>query len=310
MARGKEGKARRKEQRKHKEEDLLEHNFGPSVEEDDDEDAGPVVETVEDDDDDGKVLLPPPRRTAKPRRKTQEQQEEESVGRMDTKYGNRAMKAAMAQTGPKSGIRTTPLILLIIMTGTTLLPALIYASDFLGSYFAKTHVLGSIGYQLGIGQTPRKRVLSFYEKHDPSKVPEVEKIMSKYYGDYPRLIKNLERKYQDYGYFLDWQQDEAPMTIAFEKLAETRDYLGNQFHQHAPQFLKTAVRNVRYNVGGLYKKFRKVWKKTIWPYLEPIVGVPKGAEAQKRKDAKLARDRTGKRRRKNADYRDDIEDEH
>ena len=56
--------------------------------------------------------------------------------------------------------------------------------------------------------------MSFYEKHDPTKLEEVPKIMAKYYGDYPKLVKRLERRYQDYGYFQNWEQDEAPMKIA------------------------------------------------------------------------------------------------
>lgn len=212
----------------------------------------------------------------------------------------------------KQGIKTLPLVLLLLLTGTAVLPALIYASDFLGSYFQKHHVLGSIGYKLGFGATPKKRVLSFYEKHDPSKIDDVDGILAKYYGDYPKLIKKLERKYGDYGYFLEWEQDEAPMTLALEKVAETRDYLGEQFNLYAPQIVKTGARNVRHNLGFLYKRGRRLWKKHVWPLLEPIFGVPKGGAAQKRKDAQEARQRktgqSGGRRKKNTEFRDDVED--
>ena len=71
-----------------------------------------------------------------------------------------------------------------------------------------------MGHKLGVGATPKKRVLSFYEKHDPEKFDDIPKIMAKYYGDYPKLVKRLERRYQDYGYFKDWEQDEAPMKLA------------------------------------------------------------------------------------------------
>ena len=212
----------------------------------------------------------------------------------------------------KQGIKTTPLILLILMVGTTVLPALIYASDMLANYAQKHHVLGSIGYRLGLGSVPRKRVVSFYEKHDPSKIEDVPNILAKHYGDYPKLVKKLERKYQDYGYFLGWEEDEAPLTLALEQLAQTREYFVHQYwNRYAPQVLKTAARNIRYNLTFVYKKFQKVWKKTLWPALEPFFGVPKGAEKQKRKDAKLARERRAGdgTRRRNKDYRDD-EDEH
>merc|ERR1712137_1475404 len=83
----------------------------------------------------------------------------------------------------KQGINSTPLILLIIMTGSTLLPALIFASDYLGNFLQNHHVLGQIGFRMGMGAVPRKRVLSFYEKHDPEKLNDVPDILSKYYGD-------------------------------------------------------------------------------------------------------------------------------
>lgn len=212
------------------------------------------------------------------------------------------------------GIKTTPLILLIMMVGTAVLPVLIYASDFLGGLMAKNHVMGQLGFRLGMGAVPRKRVLSFYEKHDPNKLEEVPTILSKYYGDYPKLVKKLERKYQDYGYFLGWEEDEAPMTLAIEKMQETYStWIHSYWNVYAPQTLKTAARNIRYNVAFLQKKLRKAWKKTIWPHLEPFLGVPKGAEKQKRQDAAEARKRkqatsTTSGRRRSTEFRDD-EDE-
>ena len=190
------------------------------------------------------------------------------------------------------GIKGTPLILLIMLTGSTVLPALIFASDYIGNYFQKNHILGNLGYRMGFGQVPKKRVISFYEKHDPTKLQDVPNILSKHYGDYPLLIKKLERKYQDYGYFLNWEQDEAPLTLAIEQLHETyHTWITSYWNVYAPTQVKTVARNIRYNLTSLAKKFKKVWKRTIWPYLEPIFGVPKGAEKQKRQDAADARKR-------------------
>ena len=64
--------------------------------------------------------------------------------------------------GGLGNLKTGPLILLVILTGTTVLPALIYASDYIGSFMSKSNVLGNIGFRLGIGAVPKKRVLSFY----------------------------------------------------------------------------------------------------------------------------------------------------
>lgn len=131
--------------------------------------------------------------------------------------------------GGGGGIKTTPLILLVLMVGTTLLPALIYAGDYLSSFLAKNNVAGAIGFRLGIGAVPKKRVVSFYEKHAPEKLNDVPDILSKHYGKYPTLIKKLERKYQDYGYFVGWEEDEAPVRIAMEHLKATYDVWLQQY---------------------------------------------------------------------------------
>jgi hypothetical protein len=219
-------------------------------------------------------------------------------------------------TGPKkkNQIKRTPLILLILMTASTLLPALIYASDYLGNFMGKHHVLGQIGFRMGLGAVPRKRVMSFYEKHDPEKIEKVPDILSKYYGDYPKMIKNMERKYADYGYFIGWEQDEAPMVLAMEQVQETYNtWIHSYWNVYAPQPAKTAFRNIRYNLTFLHKKLHKAWKRQIWPLLEPIFGVPKGGEKQKRKDAAEARKRKEKNsgsgtRRRSKEFRDDVEE--
>jgi hypothetical protein len=224
------------------------------------------------------------------------------------KKGQKKRATAAEGSSTKSaseGIKTTPLILLILLTGTTLLPALLYAGSWVGGALQKPNFLRSLGYKLGVGPSPRKRVMSFYEKHDPSKLNSVPTILSQYYGDYPKLIKRLERKYGDYGYFSQWENDETPMKVVSEKLEEGAVYLQKIFNAYAPRIVKNGVRNARYNLGFLYKKASRIWKKKIWPILEPFFGVPKGAERQKRQDAQdAARKRRGKR---NTEFRDEDE---
>jgi hypothetical protein len=218
--------------------------------------------------------------------------------------------------GGLGSIKTGPLILLIVLTGTTLLPAVLFAGDYLSKRLP--NFIGGVGYRLGVGAIPKKRVTSFYEKHAPEKLGDVPKILKTHYGEYPTLIKKLERKYQDYGYFLGWEQDETPMRYATESLRGTYDAWIRVWNRSAPQVLKTAFRNIRYNLTTLYKRGRRIWKKHVWPHLEPIVGVPKGAEKQKRQDAADARKRqrsgggagggASGTRRKNRDYRDHDEE--
>uniref|UniRef100_A0A7S2KZ21 Uncharacterized protein n=1 Tax=Leptocylindrus danicus TaxID=163516 RepID=A0A7S2KZ21_9STRA len=205
----------------------------------------------------------------------------------------------------KEGIKTLPLVMLILMTGTTLIPALLYAGDWLGAFLQKQHIMGNIGFRLGVGPSPKKRVISFYEKHDPSKLSQVNSIMSKHYGEYPKLVKRLERKYHDYGYFIDWEKDEAPMKLAKDQLMVTYDWFGDQFATHAPRPVKNAYRNAKANITNLYTKGRKIWRKKIWPVLEPYFGVPdaKAAADQKRKDARSSR--SGQKRRKSQEFRED-----
>lgn len=215
----------------------------------------------------------------------------------------KSRRSAQPPSPPSKPIKTLPLVMLILLTGSTLLPAIIYAGDWFGNMAQKHHIMGSLGHRLGVGSSPKKRVMSFYEKHDPSKIKEVPTILSKHYGDYPVLVKKLERKYQDYGYFLNWEKDEAPMQLAKEKFEETYEYLGKLWMKHAPQVVKTGARNARYNITFLYKKGRRLWRIKVWPVLQPFFGVPEGAAAQKRKDAKATRAK--KKGKKNAEFRDD-----
>lgn len=228
-----------------------------------------------------------------------------SKERKTTKRTNKNRKIA-ANPPPSKPIKTLPLILLILLTGSTLLPGLIYAGDWIGNMVQKHHIMGSLGHRLGIGATPKKRVWSFYEKHDPLKLDDVPVILAKYYGNYPALVKKLERKYHDYGYFQQWEQDEAPLEFAKEKWEELSDTAGKMWMKHAPRIMKTGVRNAKHNLGFVYKKGRKIWRKKVWPLLEPFFGVPKGAQKQKRKDAREARARKGGK--KNREFRDEDED--
>lgn len=207
---------------------------------------------------------------------------------------------------PSKPIKTLPLVMLVLLTGSTLLPAFIYAGDWFGNMAQKHHFMGALGHRLGLGATPKKRVLSFYEKHDPTKLDDVPKILAKHYGSYPALVKKLERKYQDYGYFQRWEQDEAPLEFAKEKFEEMYDKTGKLWMTHAPQVVKTGARNARNNFAFLHKKGKKMWRTKLWPVLQPYFGVPDGAGKQKRADAKAARAR--KKGKKNREYRDE-EDE-
>lgn len=325
MGRGKESKARRKAAKKQAADDVDgERLFGGTTDE---------LQASGDAGDFGSIPLPPGM-AAESKKSTDDDDSSDSSEEGDKRNDAEELKLIRKKKAKQSsccdgpacapkkqskdqGIKTTPLILLILMVGTTILPGLIYASDYLGAFMAKNNVLGQIGFRLGMGAVPKKRVMSFYEKHDPNKLNEVPTILSKYYGDYPKLIKRLERKYQDYGYFLGWEEDEAPLVQAKEQLADTYSlWINSYWNVYAPQPAKTAARNIRYNLTFLHKKFYKFFWKKLWPHLEPFFGVPKGAEKQKRADREAARKRrdattggsssssAGSRKK----YRDDVEE--
>lgn len=301
MARGQEAKLRRRANRKNK-----------------DDEEGPIDMFGQDDNDDDDAIPLPPSMGKTKAPVIDADSSDDGLDDMPKKSKKKKSKKTVRPPGvppPTSdagGIKKGPLIMLLMMFGTAVIPAMIYASDFLGKFVAQNNVIGQVGFRMGIGAVPRKRVMSFYEKHAPEKLEEVPKILASHYGDYPKLVKKLERKYQDYGYFIGWEEDEAPLTLALDNFKGLYDtWLEQYWNVYAPQPLKTAFRNIRYNLNTLRKKFRKVWKKTVWPALEPFFGVPKGVEKQKREDAKAARDarkKTTGTKRKNTDFRDEEEE--
>ena len=46
------------------------------------------------------------------------------------------------------------------------------------------------------GRTPREVLTEFYQKHNPSKVSEVDKLLTKYLGNEEQLFRNLAAKYK------------------------------------------------------------------------------------------------------------------
>mmetsp|Transcript_3557 Transcript_3557/g.7852 ORF Transcript_3557/g.7852 Transcript_3557/m.7852 type:complete len:324 (-) Transcript_3557:167-1138(-) len=322
MARGSEGKTQRKQARKEaraKEAERILEGTEPSLNDIVNNGEGPNVEEDSSSDEEGESDAAVPETTPESEAPKKKKSKSKSA---------RAKKAAASKTakgaggdaccpapgggGAGEGIKTLPLVMLIMLTGTTVIPALLYMGDYFSAFIQKNHIMGNLGQRLGIGPNPKKRVMSFYEKHDPDKLNEIPGILSKYYGDYPKLVKRLERKYGDYGYFINWETDEAPMTLAFEKVWETKAVLDKQFDRHAPALVKTGARNMRHNITFLYKKGFTLWKKQVWPVLQPYLGVPdaKAAKKQKLKDKKDANKRKGEAtgtRRKSSEFRDDDE---
>eukprot|EP00520_Triparma_pacifica_P015276 CAMPEP_0118650158 /NCGR_PEP_ID=MMETSP0785-20121206/10096_1 /TAXON_ID=91992 /ORGANISM="Bolidomonas pacifica, Strain CCMP 1866" /LENGTH=358 /DNA_ID=CAMNT_0006542511 /DNA_START=155 /DNA_END=1231 /DNA_ORIENTATION=- len=251
----------------------------------------------------------------KPVKKASSEPEDEVMKKI--KKGKKREKAlkleqARAAKGFFGDIKLLPLLFLLLLTGSTILPATFWLLDNAGPLLGSTNLTGKLGYRLGVGATPRKRVTSFYEKHAPEKIHEVDNIVSKYYGDYKTLTRKLERKYQDYGYFVGWEQDEAPSKLALSELDKHMKSLKSYYRKKAPPALVQISDNVMYNVGGLVKQGKKVWFKSVWPVLKPIIWVAdeKDAKRQKMEDKKKYGKKGGKggRRKRNSEFRDEEED--
>lgn len=322
MARGSEGKAARKQAKKEARAKEAERILGgeePSLNDIVNNSEGPNIEDDSSSDEEGETAVPEstPEEDEAPKKKKSKSKSARAKKKAAEKTargggGDACCAPPGGGGGAGEGIKTLPLVMLIMLTGTTVIPALLYMGDYFSAFIQKNHIMGNLGQRLGIGPNPKKRVFSFYEKHDPEKLNEVPAILSKYYGDYPKLVKRLERKYGDYGYFINWEKDEAPMALAFEQIWETKAVLDKQFDRHAPALVKTGARNMRHNVTFLYKKGYTLWKKQVWPILQPYLGVPdaKAAKKQKLKDKKEANKRKGEAtgtRRKSAEFRDDDE---
>ncbi|GMH98029.1 hypothetical protein TrST_g14295 [Triparma strigata] len=243
---------------------------------------------------------------------SEEKEEEDDVMAKIKQGKKQRKKEKMAEVSKEKGggffgeIKLLPLLFLFLLTASTALPAFFWILDNAGGVLVKTNLTGQLGYRLGIGSTPRKRITSFYEKHSPDKLDSVDSTLSKYYGDYKTLTKKLERKYSDYGYFVGWEEDEAASKLAWEKFGEYQKEFSKAYRKKAPKQLVQASDNFYYNVGGIVKKAKVTWRKQIWPVLKPIIWVAdeKEAKRQKKADAK----KYGKKKKGSAAFRDE-EDE-
>jgi len=203
-------------------------------------------------------------------------------------------------------IETLPLVFLVLLCGGGLLPVILKIYD---NFSLPGNMTGNLGYRLGIGQTPKMRVTSFYEKHSPEQLDKILSIMSKYYGDYGALTKKLERKYQDYGYFINWENDEAPSTMAWQKGVDTYNVINKYYRENAPDAVKKITSNIYINGNMAYKKGRKIWRKYLAPYLS-LNPDPAAVEKQKKKDRESTRGGGGakkKRKKGNHAFRDEEE---
>jgi hypothetical protein len=88
----------------------------------------------------------------------------------------------------KGGLKWGPIIMMLMVFGPAILPAVLYVWDKVSQ--------SQWGISVGLGSSPRDRLVAFYKKHNPEKLGEVDKVLRKYQGKTDELFKRLEAKYR------------------------------------------------------------------------------------------------------------------
>jgi len=148
-----------------------------------------------------------------------------------------------------SKIKWKYIVMLGLLTGTAVLPAALWVVDNVASASgsALSASLSAFGGRVGLTATPKSRLEKFYEKHNPDKLPEIPALIHKYAGNYDKMIKVLEAKYHDYGFFLGWRDDAAFKTIAKTESIKYYNRALVYYRRYVPYKLRGAFYNMYYN---------------------------------------------------------------
>lgn len=142
--------------------------------------------------------------------------------------------------GGRGGIKWKYIFFIVLLFGTTAIPVVIKVLDTLApmasSGLRRAGMV--VGFQAGMVATPRYRLEKFYEKHNPDKLPEVPSVLRKYADDYPKMIKILEAKYHDYGFFIGWKNDDSTVQMATRHLMHYGKLLHYYYRRYVPLKLR------------------------------------------------------------------------
>ena len=200
--------------------------------------------------------------------------------------------------GSSKGIRWQYVAFLVLLFGTTALPAVFWVLDSVGGLVGKGAggAMGGIGAKLGMSATPRDRLAKFYAKHNPDKVDEVGGLIAKYAGNYPKMIKVLEAKYNDYGFFLGWQEDES--FKGFLKKEGTEAWVKAQFYykKYAPYKVRMALYKMYDVLATTFSpglNLVRTYALNVFPELKDYIGAPAGYRPPKAYTAAKRASRSG-----------------
>mmetsp|Transcript_27577 Transcript_27577/g.84609 ORF Transcript_27577/g.84609 Transcript_27577/m.84609 type:complete len:271 (-) Transcript_27577:1183-1995(-) len=143
--------------------------------------------------------------------------------------------------------------LLALLTGTAVLPGVLWAADHLFALSGSALALSASAFasRAGLTPTPKDRLVKFYEKHNPDKVSDVPQLVHKYAGNYDKMVKTLEAKYGDYGFFLGWRDDADFKAFVKKEAAKSLAKAQVYYRIYVPFRLRVALFNMYTNLERL-----------------------------------------------------------
>jgi hypothetical protein len=179
----------------------------------------------------------------------------------------------------KGGIKWKYVGFLALMFGTACLPAILWIVDNVGGLMGSgvSKSIGAATARMGFTPTPKDRLALFYAKHDEEKVEKVDHLVQKYAGDYSKMIKVLEAKYGDYGFFLGWEQDRTMTKFMKTQASEGLDKVQYYYKRHMPYKARVAfykMYSLLDKVFRPYIDFIRTQLLNFFPDLKDYIGVP------------------------------------
>ena len=219
------------------------------------------------------------------------------------------------QRGQKKskGIKWKYVAFLALLFGSAILPALLWVVDNVGGLLGAgaSSSLSGLGAKLGMSATPTERLTSFYEKHNPDKVDEVDALIAKYAGNYPKMVKVLEAKYGDYGYFMGWENDASFTAFLSKEGAKWAQASQFYYRRYMPYKARMAFYKMYEALDRIFgpsiNLFRTIlldWLSPAFPSLEKWIGKPPGyrppkaTTARRRAASNAAKGKAGANKRR------------
>ena len=214
-------------------------------------------------------------------KKSKRQPQDEPTPVIDSSSDDDDEPGPRQQRGQKKskGIKWKYVAFLALLFGSAILPVVLWVVDHAGGLLGTglTKAIGASTARMGLTPTPKDRLAKFYEKHNPEKVGEVDHLVQKYAGDYPKMIKVLEAKYGDYGFFLGWEQDRTFGKFMKTQLGEGSEVIQYYYKRHMPYKARVAFYKMYSLLDKIFRPyvdFIRTQLLHIWPDLKDYIGVP------------------------------------